>query len=85
MVELLTEENNNEPNSVTTFIPNCDPLTMLFILPFMPAIAFMQFHMTMMNKLQQSSQLIPVQNQQKTKVTSITRNGNTLDIIEKWI
>lgn len=84
MVELLTDRNNNEPNSVTTFIPHCDPFTMFLLLPFMPAIAVMQFHMTMMNQLSQSAQLGSVQ-QQKTKITSITRNGNTLDIIEKWV
>lgn len=84
MADLLTEVNNNEMNSVTTFIPKLDPFTMLLLLPFMPAIAIMQFHMTMMNQLSQSSQLGSVQ-QQKTKITSITRTGNTLDIIEKWV
>lgn len=81
MIELLADKNSNESNSVTTFIPNCDPLTMFLLLPFMPAIAIMKIHMNMMS---QFSQISPVQ-QQKTKITSITRNGNTLDIIEKWI
>lgn len=84
MVELLADKNSNIPNSVTTFVPNCDHLTMILLFPFMPAVFLMQLHMTMMSQLSQSSQLGSVQ-QQKTKVTSITRTGNTLDIIEKWV
>lgn len=83
MVELLTSGVNNEINSVTTFMPKIDPVTMFFILPFMPAVFIMQFHMGMMQQLSQSNPI--QQQQQKTKVTSITRTGNTLDIIEKWV
>jgi len=83
MVELLTNGCNTEMNSVVTFMPKLDPFTMILLLPFMPAIAIMQLHMTMMNQLTQASQG-SVQ-QQRTKVTSITRTGNTLDIIEKWV
>ena len=81
MVELLAEKNCNKTNSVATLVPNADPITMLLMLPIMPVILIMQLHMAMMQQLSQTS---PVQ-QTRTKITSITRNGNTLDIIEKWI
>jgi len=60
-----------------------DPIMFLVMAPFLPLILFF-------NAMQGMS-MMPVMpraaypEQARTKVTSITRTGNTLDIIEKWV
>jgi len=77
-----TNTNNNQQPYQMMGIPQ-DPIMFLVMAPFLPLILFL-------NAMQGMS-MMPVmpraayQEQARTKVTSITRTGNTLDIIEKWI
>ncbi len=73
--------NNNQPYQMMS-IPQ-DPFMFLAMAPFLPLILFL-------NAMQGMS-MVPVMprtmysEQGRTKVTSITRSGNTLDIVEKWV
>lgn len=71
----------DEPITVVEKLPNGnvmfqDPLSQFIMLPFMPFIILMQFQTQLMQMNQQP---------QKTKITTITRSDNSMDIIEKWI
>lgn len=57
-----------------------DPILMLALLPFLPFL-ILQYQMAMLQQLAAA----PQQSGGRTKVTSITRTGSTLDIIEKWV
>lgn len=76
------QTNNNQQPYQMMAIPQ-DPIMFLALAPFLPLILFL-------NAMQGMS-MMPVmprtmyQEQPRTKVTSITRNGNTLDIIERWV
>lgn len=75
-----TNTNNNQQPYQMMALPQ-DPIMLLALAPFLPLILFL-------NAMQGMS-MMPVMNrfqeQPRTKITSITRTGNTLDIIEKWV
>jgi len=81
-VHTQVQTNNNQQPYQMMAIPQ-DPIMFLVMAPFLPLILFL-------NAMQGMS-MMPVMprtmypEQQRTKVTSITRTGNTLDIIEKWV
>uniref|UniRef100_A0A6M3M1Z1 Uncharacterized protein n=1 Tax=viral metagenome TaxID=1070528 RepID=A0A6M3M1Z1_9ZZZZ len=81
-VHTQVQTNNNQQPYQMMAIPQ-DPIMFLVMAPFLPLILFF-------NAMQGMS-MMPVmpraayQEQARTKVTSITRTGNTLDIIEKWV
>ena len=69
-----------------------DPLTAMIMAPLLPLLIMMNAVQSMTMPMMGRSLLSPVNNTNayypeapRTKVTSITRNGNTLDIIEKYI
>lgn len=68
---------NNQPQYQMMAIPQ-DPIMFLAMAPFLPLILFFNAMQGMMPR-----QMYP--EQARTKVTSITRNGNTLDITETWV
>ncbi len=76
--EQLIETNNNRQPYQMMAIPQ-DPFMFLAMAPFLPLILFINA-MAMM-----PAPRAMYQEQARTKVTSITRTGNTLDIIEKWV
>ncbi len=68
------------PQSSLAFPLQLDPISTILLFPFIPFIQLINIQMQMMTQLSNQTQ-----NQRTTKITSITRNGNTLDIVEKWI
>jgi hypothetical protein len=77
-----TNTNNNQQPYQMMAIPQ-DPIMFLALAPFLPLILFLNVMqgMSMMPVMPRMAQ----PEQARTKVTSITRTGNTLDIIEKWV
>lgn len=76
---VVVETNNNKPPYQMMAIPQ-DPITFMVMAPFLPFMLFFNA-MQMMPVMQRA--MYP--EQARTKITSITRNGNTMDIIERWV
>lgn len=77
-----TNTNNNQQPYQMMAIPQ-DPIMFLVLAPFLPLILFFNAMQGMSMMPVMPRQMYP--EQARTKVTSITRTGNTLDIIEKWV
>ena len=73
----VVEMNNNQPQYQMMAMPQ-DPITFLVMAPFMPLMMFFSAMQSMMPGQMYSGQA-------RTKITSITRNGNTMDIMERWV
>lgn len=79
--QMVYENTNNRQPYQMMVLPQ-DPIAFLVMAPFLPLMLLFQgmamMQMPMMPRTMYSEQ-------PRTKVTSITRTGNTLDIIEKWM
>lgn len=61
-----------------------DPILTFLMIPILPFIKLFQLQQLLIQQMNQATQA-SIQGSQKTKITSISRNGNNLDIIEKWV
>lgn len=79
-------ESNINQMSMMAYMPG-DPISLLILAPVLPVLYLMNSVQMLINQSVMAMQIQrPYENtQSRTKVTSITRTGNTLDIIEKWI
>ncbi len=76
--QLVQTNTNNNQQPYQMMGVSQDPIMFLAMAPFLPLIL-------LLNAVQGMSMMPGYQGQPRTKVTSITRNGNTMDISERWV